>query len=258
MYFANKKTVRDSFQKNFDTYNKQATVQKDIASALVCFLSNLFGTSFNKVLEVGCGTGFLTSEILKNFAINEYLLNDLTLDQHDSVLSLIQEYSSTQFSQLAGDAETINFPENLDAVFSTSTFQWFHNLDTFFHKVANNLKPDGLFAFSTFGKNNFTEIKELLNVGLDYKSISEIKKSLQNNFEIIHSTEWLNLVNFKNPKRVLKHVKRTGVNAIQHCYFGKEKYLKFCDDYEKQFSNDDGTVNLTYHPIIIIARKKDS
>lgn len=257
MQFVNKEIVRDCFQKNFNTYEKYAVVQKKIASTLINQLKNYCDNKLQNVLEIGSGTGFLTEKVLKSFEVKEYAINDLTNELPETINTLIKKRSFTNFNHLPGDAEKIEFPKLQDALFSTSTFQWFQNLEAFIEKVSGILKTKGLLAFSTFGKGNFTEIKSLLNIGLNYKSLDEIINILKPYFDIINTSEWKQVEVFKSPKEVLKHFKQTGVNGVQNCFFGKERYLNYHEQYLNNFSNEDGTVNLTYHPIIIIAKKKN-
>ncbi len=46
-------------------------------------------------------------------------------------------------------------------------------------------------------------------------------------------------------------MKQTGVNGIRKSYFGKKQLNDFTEAYQQQFSNDSGSVILTYNPIII-------
>ena len=49
-----------------------------MAEVLVSNLVKNFENDFNKILEIGSGTGFLTDEIYKKIKFNEITLNDLT------------------------------------------------------------------------------------------------------------------------------------------------------------------------------------
>ncbi len=256
MQLADKQIVKERFQKNYTTYNNQAVVQKQIAWKLIHLMKEKQLVHFNSIVEIGCGTGFLTEEILRNLKVKNYVINDLTSTFSQSIKYLEEKYSFNNFIYKPDDAELINFPKQLDAVFSTSTFQWFHHLEQFFVKVKNMLNTSGIFAFSTFGPDNFKELKTTLDVGLKYKSLTQLIRLTQPDFDIIHSEEWNQTSVFQNPIDVLRHIKKTGVNGVCQCSFGKERLLQFENDYNMQFSNIDRTVNLTYHPIIIIAKKK--
>lgn len=65
------------FGKNFSTYDENAIIQKKVAENLTNFISKKFNNQkFDKVIELGCGTGIFTREFLKKFEINEIDLND--------------------------------------------------------------------------------------------------------------------------------------------------------------------------------------
>ncbi|OQY04143.1 MAG: malonyl-[acyl-carrier protein] O-methyltransferase BioC [Bacteroidetes bacterium 4572_117] len=251
-----KKTIQNRFNNSVKTYNYQAVVQKQIASKLANLISINAITDFNQLLEIGCGTGFLTKQMLNNSYVKEYFLNDLA----DSVLKEVQHitnnFNFTNFNFISGDAEKTTFPKNIDAIISSSSFQWFNDLEAFILQAQNLLNDNGLLAFSTFGADNFKEIKTTLNVGLHYKTLQELINTLKPNFNILHAEEWRQKEKFKNPNEVLRHIKLTGVNGFKKTFFGKEKLFEFNKKYRQLFSNNGGSVYLTYHPIIIIAKKK--
>jgi malonyl-CoA O-methyltransferase len=118
------------------------------------------------------------------------------------------------------------------------------------------LTTHGYLVFSSYGEENFNEIKKTMNIGLKYNSLQEQINLLSPYFDIIHAEEWKECIPFANPREVLKHIKKTGVNALQKEFLGKEKLHAFSENYIRHFSNADESVNLTYHPIIIIAKKK--
>ncbi|MDP3431931.1 MAG: malonyl-ACP O-methyltransferase BioC [Bacteroidota bacterium] len=254
-FVADKKNVQNRFRRSFETYNLQATVQKQIASKLADLIPGTDKMHFNRILEIGCGTGFLTQRILSKYSVGEYLLNDMIDAAFDEVRQLTYNLNFNNFRFIASDAETMTFPENMDAVLSASSFQWFNDIETFIPKIYSLLKSGGIFAFSTFGENNFSEIKTTLNVGLNYKTLHELLGMVQSNFELIVAEEWTQQMRFDTPNAVLKHMKMTGVNGLKPCFLGKEKLRLFNENYCRLFGNEDKTVRLTYHPIIIIARK---
>lgn len=256
MYITDKKIVRRRFGKSVETYNRHATVQQQIATKLAALLMNFNKKHFERALEIGCGTGLLTQKILSNYSVGEYMLNDLVDSAFKEVQQVTTGLNSGKFKFISGDAETTDFPGNIDAIFSSSSFQWFNNLESFISRMHGLLNSDGIIAFSTFGEDNFMEIKTILNVGLNYKTLAELISFLSPNFDIIHAEEWRQQEQFQCPNTVLKHMKLTGVNGLKKSFFGKEKLLTFNEKYCQLFSNKDKSVNLTYHPIIIIARKK--
>lgn len=256
MHITDKQIVQRRFSRTLETYNRQAFVQQQIASKLAGLLLNFNRKHFKRVLEIGCGTGFLTQKILSNSSVGEYMLNDLVDSAFKEVRQVTAGLNFGKYKFISGDAEATAFPNNIDAVFSSSSFQWFNNLESFISRMYGLLNSDGIIAFSTFGEDNFREIKTILNVGLNYKTLPEIVSFVKPGFDIIHTEEWWQQEQFQSPNTVLKHMKLTGVNGLKKSFFGKAKLLTFDAKYRQLFSNKDKSVNLTYHPIIIIAKKK--
>ncbi len=250
-----KTLVKKQFNCGLNTYNDTAVVQKQIAQKLIQELA-LFGIpAQSHLFEVGCGTGFLTQEIMEVFDFDELIVNDISPTAKLKIQEL-SKYHKKDIHFKEGDAEEIDFPQNLNAVISSSTIQWFKNKKRFFNKVHQNLETNGVFAFSTFGCDNFREIKSLTGVGLDYQRLDELIEILSNKFNILKCDEWLVTKTFDSPLDVLRHIKQTGVNGIQKTHFGKKELRKFTEGYNEHFSNELKQVSLSYNPIIIIAQKK--
>lgn len=255
MTMIDKTLIKKQFDCGLNTYSREAMVQKRIANELILELSSLSVPRNIRLFEIGCGTGFLTQKIIENIEFDELIVNDITNTSMSKIQELTDKYN-VPVRFIKGDAEEIDYPTQLDAVLSSSTIQWFKNKQHFFDKVYNCLKPDGIFAFSTFGCDNFKEIKSLTGVGLEYQNLQEITEMLSHNFRIVSGSEWIEKKEFDTPLSVLRHIKQTGVNAIRQTHFGKQQLLSFTENYKQRFSTSRNKVSLTYNPIIIIAQKK--
>ena len=248
-----KNIIKKKFIDSIKTYDENATVQKKMAKELIDFVTNDSGTKFNHILEIGSGTGLLTKEIVDNIDFKKLITNDLSSD-YKSIIRGIVSNLNIDYKFIEGDAEfSIDFPENNDLVISNATFQWFNNLNEFVIKSNKLLNKNGILAFTTFGKNNFNEISSISNAGLDYISLEKILENTQNSFELIHTHTYEEKIFFKTPIDVLKHIKKTGVNAT-----GSKNILKpkeFSVNYIKKYSQKEG-VHLTYNPLFVILKKK--
>lgn len=246
----NKDKVQKGFVKSIQTYRKHAIVQEAIASRLINELLRQPVNNFKKVLEIGCGPAVLTEKFFQQFEANVYYANDI-VEEYSDILSSIRP----DIKFLSGDIESIDLPSSLDLIISSSTFQWFNNLDEFLSKIHQVLKPEGLLVFSTFGPDNYREIREVNNKGLNYLSFGKHEKLLSDKFEIIWSDKETITRFFATPLSVLFHMKQTGVNGISGKAWTKSDLKKFEEDYQDLFGTDLG-VPLTYQPLYFIAKPK--
>lgn len=251
-----KEIVMKRFGRSISSYNDEALVQKDIARKLIQHLTDLYKTTFRCVLEIGCGTGFLTHELLKKHRPEYYVVNDLVEAMKHEIEKITQVHEFTRWSFFPGDAENLIFQGNFDLVISTSTIQWFQDAATFFKSLPRWMSSGSILAFSTFGMENFREISTLQGVCLNYPTTEKLHSWLSSSFDILHCSEEIVQLNFGTPKDVLKHIKHTGVNSISNKHWNRHDLSNFETIYSKLYSNPNGSVSLTYHPIIMIARKK--
>ena len=246
-----KQQIIKKFSASFiKSYNRAAIVQQEMAERLITLMESYNLPHLSRIFELGYGTGFLTTLLLDHLDRSKLWLNDIS--SHKLIPS---HCDHCEISYIHGDAEHIIFPENLDLVISSAVIQWFENLPLHFERVHSALKPGGIVAFSTFGPDNFHEIKTLTGVGLRYKSINEFKELLSNKFVIEKTEESLRPIVFPTPREVLLQMKDTGVNSLVTTPWGPTTYRHFYKNYIKEFGTPDG-VPLTYHPMVVIARKR--
>ena len=140
---------------------------------------------------------------------------------------------------------------------SCSTLQWFADTERFFARCHRFLSDGGILAFSTFGKKNMREIHALTGHGLEYLSLDNLKVLLSPRFEILYAEEEIVSLPFGTPLEVLRHLKQTGVTGTEKRVWTRGRLQSFCDEYIRMCGNDDRSVSLTYHPIYVIARKRE-
>jgi len=253
----NKEKIKRSFTRSFHTYDDNAEMQKKICSNLASLINTNMNLNSKTVFEIGCGTGLLSSRICKLSCPSGYFANDLVADSKDALASIFKENPSMKWEFLEGDAEEISFPSSIDLLTSSSVVQWFHDFDSFVKKAHEAISKDGLLAFSSFGNDNYKEIKHLLGVGLNYFSKKELENKLSSHFELIYIEESTKKLYFSSAKEVLYHMKNTGVTGNSDLKWTSKSLVDFEDEYALSFRNSDGMYELTYQPITVIARKKN-
>jgi trans-aconitate methyltransferase len=104
-----------------------------------------------RILDLGCGTGHLTSQIAEKGA------KVLGVDRSASMVQQAREkYPTLQFEVM--DAREISFAEPFDAVFSNATLHWIKEPQKAIAGIAGVLKPGGRFVAEFGGKGNTAEL----------------------------------------------------------------------------------------------------
>lgn len=245
----NKETVKKRFQKSLPTYEKTATVQKHMSDVLLYELFSSKNKNFDKVLEIGCGSGNLTKKIVKSINYQEFFINDIVEESLNNLEKLAKD-----IEKLPGDCENIEMPKNIDLVISNATFQWIEDFEKLSEKIGSAMNNQGIFAFSSFECGNLYQIKELTGKSLKYYRKTELEKILSQKFNLLTSFDETINLEFDSVYEILKHLKQSGVNSLESSMWTKSKLQKFEDDYSKIFKENDKLI-LTYKPIYFVAVK---
>ena len=247
----NKKLITRCFAKAVDSYEGEATVQRQIAVRMISLLEAFVRPGHcRRILEIGCGTGVFSRMLIDCLRPEEMTLNDLCSEMYDRLKDIV----GARVVFEPGDAEIYPFGGGYDLVASCSAVQWFGDTDAFFSRTGRLLTAEGILAFSTFGTDNMTEVASLTGKSLSYLSLRELTDMLSGRYEILHASEEKILKKFENPKEVLYHLKRTGVTGFNRQKWTKTRLIRFCNDYKSLYGNGEGVL-LTYHPVYVIARK---
>ena len=252
MLTINKRLMALKFKRALTTYDNEATIQQQMAEFLITNTTNKIGNNFSNLLEIGCGTGLLTKQILSKLEFKKLYVNDIVPDYK----FFIQRKLSPHITFIPGDAESITiFPTSLELIISNATFQWFHHLPETLLKLKNLLTSNGYLVFSTLGPDTFKEITQLTNIRLSYFSWDKIKEILQTNFEIIFSKQNILTRYFSVATQILEHIKALGVNSLPKPIWSKKTLQTFKENYTKTFTTPYG-LPLTYQPQYFILRSK--
>jgi 2-polyprenyl-6-hydroxyphenyl methylase/3-demethylubiquinone-9 3-methyltransferase len=108
-----------------------------------------FSQTTARVLDVGCGAGFLANDLAQQgFQV-------MGLDASESSLAVARQYDATGAVQYqAGDACNLPYAdESFDAVCAMDFLEHIEKPQQVITEIARVLKPDGLFFFHTFNRN---------------------------------------------------------------------------------------------------------
>lgn len=246
-----KNLIRQRFGRHLSTYDSAAEIQRQMAEKLLeLFKISTDRRDFARILEFGCGSGILTSQIEQTFNYSRLFLNDFV----NECRVFHRNRESTEF--ILGDIEEIALPETLDLILSNAVIQWVTDLPSLLKKLHKALSPGGWLALTTFGPQNLYEITALTGRGLRYLPPETLKQLLSSEFELINFQQELIKLYFDTPWAVLKHLKSTGVTATgAPAPWSRKQLEEFTVNY-RRFQLPDGRYPLTYNPFMIIVKKR--
>lgn len=173
-------SYKNNIKQNFacaSSYDSLAYPQQKSALWLAQVVNELsLPSTAPQILEIGCGTGFLT-EAIQNPQMQkaEWLISDLapamvvrtkTKLGQASVVSCLKTPANPKVGSshlfFVMDGERLCFPLDFhfDAIVSNLCFQWFTDPLLSIGQMLTHLKPGGYLAFTTMGEASFNEWRQ--------------------------------------------------------------------------------------------------
>ena len=149
--------VRAAFERASARYEAAAVLQARVADELLNRLE-LFKFTPGVVLDLGAGTGRMTSELKRRY--RRALV--VALDLAPGMLREARKHQQLfrRFERVCGDAMRLPFADaSVDVVVSSLMLQWCDPPDPAFAEIRRVLKPGGLVAFSTLGPDTLRELR---------------------------------------------------------------------------------------------------
>jgi malonyl-CoA O-methyltransferase len=251
-----KTKIKQSFGNASQTYDSVAELQRNIGRDLLkaFLLQKLTGN----VLDLGCGTGFLTQQL------SPYCEHLIALDLAFPMLQITREKLNRKIDYVCADAENLPFSnQSIDTIFSNVALQWCLPIDKALNELHRILKNDGKLIFSTFGLQTLNELKTAwksidnfshvnhfyhesgLKAALEKAGFTEIE--IQKQLYISHYDSVLDLM------RELKYIGAHNVNSNRQKNLTSKKTLQtMIENYPR---NEFGKISSTFDVICIVARR---
>ncbi len=260
-----KQGIRRNFARRAATYDAHARVQRSMAEVLLNRLGGAVSQA-RSILEIGCGTGYLTGRLRQ---LNpEALLVAVDLD-----VALIQAARrkldhNPRTAWLVADGETL-VKGSFDLIISNSTFQWFTQPQETLKRYRDCLSSGGCLAFSAMGPGTFRELAASLKDAarkLDRDRIPQIAAErflgksdwhrllLEAGFREIQVKQEIRTLDFPSVREFLGSLQATGATNPRPRPFSPRLFQALLAAYKAGFGVN-GTVPATYELIWAQARK---
>ncbi|KAG5726643.1 hypothetical protein E4T56_gene10357 [Termitomyces sp. T112] len=140
------------------SYDEHAMVQRSVATELARTISLLSIPADARILEIGCGTGFLGEALIRHLPSAHWLMTDLTREMLIRAEKRLAGSADIQFSLMDGQMPDLDC--RFDLICSSLAFQWFSDLPLALDRLSRLLPKGGRLAFTTLAQGCFSEWRD--------------------------------------------------------------------------------------------------
>lgn len=252
-----KETIIKNFSRYAYFYDKYADVQRSAARVL---LKEIKEDNFNKILEIGCGTGNYTLLLRKRFSGARLKAIDISGKMIEVASKKLKD-SDVEFT--IADGQDLDLDEEFGLITSNACFQWFEDLEKPLIKYKSLLKKGGAVSFSIFGPSTFWELGVSLKYLLKGASIDaanfitkeKIEMVLRKNFKKVRIRETKYKEYFSKLKDLLDKIRYSGIRG--EGANGKISFTrKLLNELEGVYLNKFSAIKATYQIFFCMGLKK--
>ena len=158
------RSISDSFSRAAQTYDQYAEVQSYAAHVCGQKMHDVLPKlPAGPVLEIGCGTGFLTHQLVEHCGDREIVAADVSPDMLAICESRIDNHFGdrhhVKFELL--DAQCLALEPRFALIAASFSFQWFADLTKTLDRLMKALLPGGAILFSFPTQDSFSEWKSV-------------------------------------------------------------------------------------------------
>jgi malonyl-CoA O-methyltransferase len=260
-----KQGIRRNFARRAASYDRHAGPQRFMAQELLGLTAD-FVAQAGCILEVGCGTGYLTRLLRR--ANGKARLVALDLDEALVSLARRRLGEASGIAWLVADGETLG-QGSFDLIIANATFQWLTRPGATLAAYFRSLKPSGMLAFSTLGPRTFRELAAAIQQGAGSPDRAATLTIPAQNF--LSQERWSELLgqagfscfrleqktvtaSFPSVADFLKTLQATGATNPRPRAFSSRLFHAMIAAYERLYRRN-GSIPATYEMIWAVARK---
>ncbi len=263
-----KQGIRRNFARRAASYDRHAAAQRFMARRLLALVGGA-APQPERILEIGCGTGYLTQRLRQAHARSRLVALDLDAALVEAARRRLEPDDGVAW--LVADGENLG-RGSFDLIISNAAFQWLTDpgaaLKAYFHR----LKDGGALAFSTLGPLTFRELGEALReaaAALRARAVPEIPAQdfldretwsalLKNaGFPRVHLEEKVVTVAYPSVWQFLKALQATGATSPRPRPFSPRLLHRLTNAYGAAYGRN-GSIPVTYEIIWAVAQKQRS
>ena len=149
-----------------NTYRKFSAHQKEWGNKLI---GELTFQGNERILDLGCGDGVLTSQLAEQVPAGEVI----GIDASHGMIETAKGYTRDNVKFLVMDINNLDFDSTFDVVISNATLHWVKNHSAMLEKVYTILNNDGIIRFNFAAEGNCSHFYKVIRevMALEYYTL---------------------------------------------------------------------------------------
>jgi trans-aconitate 2-methyltransferase len=160
------------------------------------------------VLDAGCGSGSVTSDLLARLPRGRVYAVDSSPDMIEKLSATIAERGATNVIPICASLTDFTLPEQVDVVFSNAVFHWIQDDDGLFGSLYRATRPGGRLRAQCGGAGNIARLMAAAH---------EIERRRP---YVEHIPEPVDARKYRTPDDVKEAMERNGWRGVKASLFG--------------------------------------
>ncbi|MSR88998.1 MAG: malonyl-[acyl-carrier protein] O-methyltransferase BioC [Candidatus Margulisbacteria bacterium] len=241
-------TLTKAFSKAAKTYDTHAHIQTQAADIL---FTKPLPQNATHILEIGCGTGYLTQKLLTHYP-NAHIT---AIDLSEEMLQEAQKkISAPNITFQKSDILTFESDQTYDLIISSSTLHWVTPTHVLVKKLHSLLTSQGTLLFSCFGPNTFHELANATQHPIPAQKFPKFitwSATLASRFTHTRLTRETHTKTYPTLYTLLKNIQKTGThNPTAPPIWTHKKLQRLDTNYRQKYH----AIIATYELLFIVAR----
>lgn len=255
-----KNEISSAFGKSAEYYQQHAELQKQVADRLIASLEPWRDIlPSGPIIELGCGTGFVTEGLAELYTDKEIQVTDLSDQMVEFCRQRFADSPNLRFR--VQDAEDVSYDDPHYAMtISGFTAQWFQDPAQTLGKWLQATKPGGLLLVSFPGNESFPEWKEKCKeLGLPFTAnklpdVEEMVVKMSVGPAQVDYYEDTVTKSFDSARQFFRHLKNIGAATQKGGRALSPKELSMLINHWD--NSTEGDIEVSYH-LVFLAVKRD-
>ncbi len=251
-----KASVAKSFSDAAQSYDASAQFQRDVGDELLDVFRENKNDNINTILDLGCGTGFFTSQLQSCENKNAGDQQVYALDIASGMLSKAKAANSKNALFVQADAENLPLKNHsIDQIYSNLAIQWCENPAKLLAEIFRAMSTNGQAHLSTLGPKSLSELKlswqtvdchQHINQFIDGEILLHTAQKV--GFANVELTRVFKTLYFNDVKTLMREFKDIGAHNVNRGrakgLSGKKNFQMLSQAYESL--REDAGLPLTY------------